>query len=275
MLRQTFVHLPGVGAATERKLWESGIRDWNELRREAGAVFAPQRVDEALRLLDLSEEAHEKRNPHFFYKRLPREQLWRVVPEFIENAAYLDIETTGLGHPPKAHSTTISFVFRGEVLQAWEPVAKRMLIEHVLEESSILVSFFGEVFDVPFLQAEFGIAFEKAHLDLCFWLKRHGIGGGLKKVQKNFPEIPDRNSLDINGYDAVKLWRLHERGIEGALETLLTYNAEDTIVLEPLLVRAFNLEAAKQPELGATPLAPRPLAPIRTRLLPDIYEMLR
>ena len=34
MLRNTFVHIQGIGAVTERKLWEAGIRDWDCLKTD-------------------------------------------------------------------------------------------------------------------------------------------------------------------------------------------------------------------------------------------------
>lgn len=30
MLEHTFVHIPGIGKATEQRLWEQGIRTWAE-----------------------------------------------------------------------------------------------------------------------------------------------------------------------------------------------------------------------------------------------------
>ena len=41
----------------------------------------------------------------------------------------------------------------------------------------------------------------------------------------------DRDQPDISGEDAVRLWRDHERGVDGALETLVEYNREDAINL--------------------------------------------
>jgi len=74
----------------------------------------------------------------------------------------------------------------------------------------------------------------------------------------------------------VRLWRLHERGLAGALETLLTYNAEDTVVLEALLTKAYNLEIARYPELGTLAEIPmRELPELSTRSYPEIYALLR
>jgi len=268
MLRRTFAHLPGISLAKEKALWSRGIIDWADLRSEA---LNPR----ILPVIDASEEAYIAGDLHYFYRSLPRQLLWRMVPEFLEDVAYLDIETTGLGYPPKSHSTTITFYYRGQVYQEHEHHKKLLLITDMLKRSSMICTYFGEAFDVPFLQHEFEMKFEKAHIDLCFWLKRLGYKGGLKKVQKLFPEIPLRESLDIDGFDAVRLWRLHERGLPGALDTLLTYNAEDTVVLDPLLRIAYNLEAKAHPELELPHLPLKPFPELSTRIHPEVYRRLR
>ncbi|RLM48905.1 ribonuclease H-like domain-containing protein, partial [Halorubrum sp. Atlit-28R] len=45
----------------------------------------------------------------------------------------------------------------------------------------------------------------------------------------------DRDRPDISGRDAVRLWREYERGDESALDTLVSYNREDTVNLERLM----------------------------------------
>jgi hypothetical protein len=44
----------------------------------------------------------------------------------------------------------------------------------------------------------------------------------------------ERDRPDISGRDAVRLWREHERGQDGSLETLISYNREDTVNLRTL-----------------------------------------
>ena len=275
MIERSFVHFPGVGATTERKLWDRGIRDWNCLQDAAPSLFRGPKLDTVKRVLDESREAWSRRDLHYFYSCLPRTELWRMVPGFLDEIAFLDIETNGLNLPPLAHSTTVTFYFQGVVYQEHEPDRKRALLHDMCERATLICTFFGEVFDVPFLRREFDHPIAKAHLDLCFWLKRLGYGGGLKKVEKLFPDIPQRQALDIDGFDAVRLWGLHRRGVPGALETLLHYNAEDTIVLEALLIKAFNLEVQNRPHLALTALPERPLARLSTRIHPHVYEMLR
>jgi uncharacterized protein YprB with RNaseH-like and TPR domain len=276
ILRRSFVHLPGIGPAKEKRLWERGLADWRELRAAAPRIYKQSdKLDSVLLLLDQSEEALERRNLRFFYERLPRAELWRLVPGHHADAAFLDIESTGMGFPPQAESTVIAVYFRGQLYQETDYSKKRSLLSWISAECSFWVTYFGETFDLPFLRRELGLPLDNAHVDLCFWLRRLGYKGGLKQVQKQFADIPQRDSLDIDGFDAVRLWHLHEKGISGALETLYTYNAEDTVVLEALLAHAYNLETARHPELSlpkvAAPLPPR----LTTRVWHDVYAMLR
>lgn len=275
MLNKSFVHLPGIGLSTERKLWDRGVQSWQHLNQYAPSFFEGPRLQTILQALNETQTAWETRDLAFFYRAMPRPELWRLVPQFFDDIAYLDIETNGLKLPPCSQSTTITFYFRGQLYQEHEHHLKELLCKKIDAEATIYCSFFGEVFDIPFLRKEFNVPFNKAHLDLCFWLKRLGFQGGLKKVEKMFDDVRKRGSMDIDGLDAVRLWALHKKGVPGALETLLTYNAEDTLVLEALLVKAFNLEVDKRPYLGLEKLEARATPPLKTAIDPKIYDRLR
>jgi len=94
------------------------------------------------------------------------------------------------------------------------------------------VTFNGKRFDVPFLEANFDIDLQRPHLDLLYTCKKIGLSGGLKQVEQDIGIERDRP--DISGRDAVRLWREHERGQDGSLETLISYNREDTVNLQTL-----------------------------------------
>jgi len=281
MLTRSFVHLPRVGPVRERKLLARGIRDWEHLLDEAPKHFNGQHAVDVQRALEESLGAWQRKDLLYFYNKLPRDQIWRLVPGHVDQIAYLDIETTGQGFPPACHSTTITFYWKGEVLQAHEPATRRALVQRMHEEAPIWCTFFGEAFDVPFLEREFDADLSRPHVDLCFWLKRLGFKGGLKKVQKLFSSIPDRQSMDIDGFDAVRLWRMHRQGVPRALETLLTYNAEDTVVLAPLLAEAYNLQIKQlSPETLADTwnlqaIAVPELPKLSTETCPQVYAKLR
>jgi hypothetical protein len=59
-----------------------------------------------------------------------------------------------------------------------------------------------------------------------------GLTGGLKTIEGEVGI--DRDRPDLSGRDAVRLWRQYERGDDAALDTLVSYNREDTENLEAL-----------------------------------------
>ena len=129
--------------------------------------------------------------------------------------------------------TTVSFHRDGETttLVAGEDLTARRVREQ-FAEASLLATFNGARFDVPFLEASFGLDVDTPHLDLMYPAKRIGLSGGLKPIETELGI--DRDRPDLSGRDAVRLWREHERGDEAALETLVSYNREDTENLRTL-----------------------------------------
>ena len=225
-----------------------------------------------------SREAFDAGELRFFQERLRSSQTWRLVPSIDPKTfAYLDIETTGLGFPPEASSTTIAVMINGELFVEHEREAKRELLERLESDAKMVVTFNGLSFDLPFLRREFGLELKLPHIDLRVWLRRHGLKGGLKAIQLECADrVHQRSSMDIDGFDAVRLWRMHERGVPRALETLMTYNAEDSVCLQPLLELAFEKEMELAPWLGLSPLKPMPpLAKITTVVDPFVYGLLR
>ena len=49
------------------------------------------------------------------------------------------------------------------------------------------------------------------------------------------PNVRDEQVKNVDGFEAVRLWRRYQRGDEKALETLLIYNKEDIVNLKFLL----------------------------------------
>jgi uncharacterized protein YprB with RNaseH-like and TPR domain len=274
VLQRSFIHLPGIGPSKEKMLWSRGVGDWDHLLREARGFFPAADAGEMESLLRASRVAWEARDAYFFYQQLPRQEHWRLVSEFHDSIAFLDIETDGLYLPPHSRSTTITFRFRGQLYQEHAFEAKARLLDKMAAEAALFCSYYGDVFDLPFLRREFGRPLRKAHLDLCFWLKRLGFNGGLKRVETCFPGIYQRRFRNIAGPDAARLWRFHQQGRKGALEALLAYNAEDVLVLEGLLAEAYNLELDARPHLDLPSLTLPVPEPPATRVAPEIYEWL-
>jgi len=235
VLRATFQHLPGVGPATELDLWQSGYRDWQDLlgRPEALGVSVPVRTRLA-RELERSEQALRERDAGWFARRLPTREHWRLYPTFAPEAAYLDIETTGLS--PYGGIVTVVTVHGGGTTRTFVAGDDLEELPAYLGRFRLLVTFNGSRFDVPFLVAAFPqLLVPPAHIDLRFLLYRLGHAGGLKRIEQRLG-LGDRTGVEgVDGLEAVRLWQEYRRGNRSALDRLVRYNRADTVNLEPLL----------------------------------------
>lgn len=256
MLEQTFCHIPGIGVKTELELWAVGIYGWDAV---AGHPALPPR-----RAAALTQHASEslarlaQRDAAFFCERLPANQHWRLFPHFRDNAAYLDIETTGL-NAPYDHITTIA-LYDGQTIRHY--VHGDNLPDFITDVRAyeLLVTFNGKCFDIPFIESYFGTRLPTPHIDLRYVLSSLGYRGGLKQIERVLGF--DRGELaEVDGFFAVILWHDYiTRKNHAALETLLAYNIVDTVNLEALMVHAYNLKVAQTPFADALRLPP-PVAP--------------
>lgn len=248
MLRNTFLHLPGIGPKTERAFWAAGIMDWDAFGGEAPLNLPASRRRAINDALAESEDQLSRRNAAFFASRLPAGEQWRLFAAFQDRAAYLDIETTGLDA-----GATISTVAVYDGQQTFTYINGNNLDAFIddIRRYRLLVTYNGKCFDVPVLERHFGRRLSHAHIDLRYVLAGLGFKGGLKRCEADLGM--DRGDLeDIDGLFAVVLWKAFRRnGDQRALETLLAYNSQDAINLEALMVEAFNRK------IGQTPFARR------------------
>ncbi|MGE3802608.1 MAG: ribonuclease H-like domain-containing protein, partial [Candidatus Kapaibacterium sp.] len=112
---------------------------------------------------------------------------------------------------------------------------------------SLLITWNGSSFDLPFIEHWFQIHLTHAHIDLRHIMASLGYRGGLKVVEREF-EI-DRGVLDgVDGYAAILLWKDYMRnGDSKSLETLLAYNSYDVVNLERLMVESYNKKIEETP----------------------------
>jgi hypothetical protein len=52
MLKNTFLHVPGLGIKSEQRIWSSGIHSWDSLLREDLKCFSLKRVDALRRSIE-------------------------------------------------------------------------------------------------------------------------------------------------------------------------------------------------------------------------------
>src|SRR3990172_2491962 len=234
MLRRTFQHIAGVGEKTERRIWAAGLTSWDEFLAAPRTAPLPRWQRDAICFaLDASVAALERKDPGYFAARLSGRLHWRLFPEFAERVAFLDIETTGL-------SALESYI---TVVGVYDGVAPRVYVRGRnlqdfaadVERYTLLVTYNGRQFDLPFIRAEMGVSLAHAHVDLRYPLAALGYRGGLKNIERRLGLVREGPVAFLDGWCAVVLWRHYQRGDERALETLLRYNLEDVVHLPHLL----------------------------------------
>ena len=245
MLTNSFIHIQSIGAITEQRLWESGIRDWASINNEVSIPLSAGRKYHLDKGIAESLEQFQRYNPSYFSKLLPANQCWRLFPEFRESTVYLDIETTGLDR--YFNDITTIALYDGQSIKTY---ARGQNLEDFIEDMQqykVIVSYNGKSFDIPFIEHYFNIRFDHAHIDLRYILHSLGFMGGLKGCERQLGM--GRGDLkDIDGFFAVLLWDEYQRsGDQKALDTLLAYNIQDTVTLENLMVTAYNLKLRQTP----------------------------
>ena len=258
MLRNTFLHLPGIGYAYERLLWESGVLTWDDFMRAPSLPSAlAGRRERLLPLVEESLARHEQGNAAFFARTLPPRELWRLYADYRDSAAFLDIETTGLS--PYSSVLTLVGILDRHGYHGFVRDDNLLDLREALEQYDLVVTFNGASFDLPYVEHSFGSVFRHvAHLDLMYPLRRLGYGGGLKRIEAVLGVGRPSELSGLSGYDAVRMWRMWTMGSAGALETLVRYNAEDVASLPALADLVYNRSAAKLwPELPRVEPSPR------------------
>lgn len=247
MLQSTFVLLKGVGEYTERRWWEDGIPDWRTfLDRPAPHGLSATR--KALYDRDIAAALHHltQGQARYFARCLKPRDHWRLFDTFKHRAVYLDIETTG--EPPATGDVTVVGLYaHGHLTQL---VRGDSLTETRLSQAlapyDLIVTFFGSVFDLPYLRAKFpGLALDHPHMDLCFAARRLGYQGGLKHIEAQMGLDREADVQGLDGWEAVRLWNEWRHGRAASLERLLRYNAADVRNLEPLAERFYDRLVAR------------------------------
>jgi uncharacterized protein YprB with RNaseH-like and TPR domain/predicted nuclease with RNAse H fold len=271
IIERTFLHFPGIGPARERSLWAHGIRSWEafgqaiqagtapgDLFRHPQAVqyelfpgLAPPLLDptarEWLHVLGESQAALREGSLAFFLSRLPPAEHWRVLASALDDALYLDIETTGLSRI-YSQITVIGALQRNRFHQWVWPQRLDGLAE-LLEAAPIVVTFNGVRFDLPFLQAHLPMLPQpRAHIDLMPIAGACDATGGQKLIERHFDLTRDEGIREMDGLEAVLLWSRAVYGDAEGYERLLYYNRTDVEMLPRLAARLCEVRSTEAGE---------------------------
>ncbi len=240
MLEHTFVHLPGVGGTTERRLWDQGIIRWADaLCADAcPAGFSGERWTLSCRALEESMRSLKRGDYRHFAQGLSSAEHWRAWRDFRHRVAYLDIETTGCA---RYDQVTVVGIYDGNRTTCFIAGDNLDRLPEALARYSMLVTYNGASFDLPFLRQRFpGLTIDQIHVDLMHVLRRLNLRGGLKAIERRVGLARDDDIAHLDGWDAVRLWREWQRGNRASLDLLVRYNTADIENLEHLAEMAYT-----------------------------------
>ena len=258
MLKHTFQHIHGIGEKTEKRIWSEGVTNWETFLDEHQRLTLPQwQRDLACVEIETSLRALERRDAHYFNTKLSPPLQWRLYPEFGQQVAYLDIETTGGAQ--SAPVITVIGLYDGASPRVYVQGKNLSRFVEDIAPFTLLVTYNGKAFDLPVIRQELGVPLDQAHIDLRYPLAALGYKGGLKKIERQVGLEREGPLSLLDGWCAILLWSYHQRGIPGALETLLRYNLEDVVHLPTLLAVVYNARTRQLP-FALEPM-PLPLVP--------------
>jgi uncharacterized protein YprB with RNaseH-like and TPR domain len=237
LLENTFIHVPGIGPETERRLWQSGILTWEQYLHSDQPLFPPTR--DAFVRKNLADSLTNRGDIRFFSERLSSFDRWRLYDAFKDRAVYLDIETSG-GYEGVDDITVIG-LYDGDTVQTFINGVNLNAFELAIVSYEVVITFNGALFDLPVLRRHFQhVELPPVHIDLRFFLKRLGYRGSLKAIEKTFAISRSTHIDGMSGHDAVHLWEAYRSGDAGALECLIAYNTADIVNLKPLMERGYH-----------------------------------
>jgi hypothetical protein len=189
------------------------------------------------RIIEESLRSFERRDHRHFADSLSSSEHWRAWQDFRRNTVYLDIETTGCH---RSSQVTVVGLYDGARTQTFIAGDNLDQLPAVLEQFAMVVTFNGASFDLPYLRRRFpDLPTDHLHLDLMHSLRRIGLKGGIKAIERRVGIERHDDLAGLDGLDAVRLWREYCSGNEQSLDTLVRYNAADIENLEILAEKAY------------------------------------
>ena len=246
MIDRTFLHLPGVGPVTERRLQAQGMLCWEDVLADPQAApLANRRLAQIVRDLKRCRDALRQNNLRFLCDTLVKREQWRILAQYVDRVSYFDIETSDFDY--QAHITVIVCLHRGRLRRfVWGENLDDFL--DLLDEVDLLASFNGTTFDIPVVLRHFHIPeLPCPHIDLRWQCYHCGFRGGLKEVERQLQIERPPAVAGVDGTEAIWLWqrwRFYQDA--DAREQLIRYCGVDVLSL-PLLTGAILHHKLDQP----------------------------
>lgn len=240
MLQSTFIHIPGVGREKEKMFWRKNIHTWDDYLENYNFLQLGENTKEIIRKnCIVSKKQYELGNFWHFSENLPLNEHWRAYPDCIKNCCFLDIETTGLDK--QNNKITTIGVYDGQESRVFVRGRDMDKFRDYIQNYSMIVTFNGRCFDLPFIKNNYPeICFNQFHIDLRFVMKELGYTGGLKRIEKEMGITRNDEIAEVDGFEAVRLWRRYKKGDNEALRKLIEYNIADVENLKIMMDMVFE-----------------------------------
>ena len=243
MIRNSFIFLERIGDRLERDIWRQGIYNWDEfLKRKSIRGISKLKKLYYDRKITKARKNLYYNNSYYFTDILPNTETWRLYNYFKEEAVFLDIETTGLSD--YSYLTLIG-LFDGQYTKTMIRGINFNVksLKEELRKYKLIITFNGASFDLPYINKRFPDLVPDIipHWDLRFSCCKIGLSGGLKNIEKALGIRRGKIVKDMNGGDAILLWRKYQAtGDEYYLKLLVEYNEEDIINLKQIAEHVYE-----------------------------------
>ncbi len=229
MIQECFRHVRGIGPKTSAVLKESGFRSWEDcFNRTEELPFNGDRRRRFIRELEQCASALHNGEIEYLISAFPPSEHWRILAHYFKEAAFVDVETTGLSWH-YCHASVI-VVFHGGAVRSFNYGENLDEFLDLVEHAGLLVTFNGNCFDIPFLEKTFNIPeITCPHIDLRWIAWHRGYRGGLKQIERDIGIRRPACVEGIDGFEAVDLFYRWQGGDLGARQTLIRYCAADVL----------------------------------------------
>jgi uncharacterized protein YprB with RNaseH-like and TPR domain len=178
-------HLPGIGPQKIEQLFQRGVTSWPDLLDHCRAGELPglnSRNAKLIAALEAGESALANQQLAHLTQSLHNADHWRILADFIDDATFLDIETSGDELRPEITLIIAKHRGRLHIFTAEQNLDEFLAL---LDDVTFWVTFNGISFDVPQLENHFHIPMRDiAHVDLR-WVCYHAqLRGGLKEIER-------------------------------------------------------------------------------------------
>ena len=229
MINQTFLHCPGIGLKTEERLKASGFECWQDcLNHPELLPFKGNKQKQFLLEIEKSQLALKNHDLGYLVEALPTREHWRILGEYFKQATFFDIETTGLSSYDSM--ITVITAFHQGKLHTFLFQENLADFLNLVENSTLLVAFNGNSFDIPFIENEFNIpSIDCPFVDLRWICYHEEYRGGLKSIEKQLYIKRPQEIEGVDGFEAVSLFLDWQNGDFSAKKKLIDYCQADVL----------------------------------------------